>query len=89
MKYSMKCTCGHVMTVDAGTREEAVGKLKTMMTQQALDDHWNQYHMQDTQPKPTVEQSHMMIEQIVVEGVLEEGTGMPPAGQPSTGTGQM
>ena len=71
-KYSMKCTCGHVMSVDAMDRNEAVMKMKSMMDQKALDGHWQQYHGNDTMQKPTLEQSHMGIEQMLVEGVIEE-----------------
>jgi hypothetical protein len=62
--FSMTCTCGHTMTVDAANRDEAVSKFKAGMTQQALDDHMRQYH-QPGDPKPTLEQSHAMIEQMV------------------------
>ena len=80
MKYSMKCTCGHVMTVDAADRTEAVTKMKTMMTQEMLDDHMNKFHKPD-EPRPTLEQSHMMIEQNVVEGDLSQQAGAPPVAQ--------
>lgn len=65
------------MSVDAMTREEAVSKMKTMMDQKGLDDHWQQNHQNDTMPKPTLEQSHMQIEQGLVEG--ETGEMAPPA----------
>lgn len=54
------------MSVDAQNREEAVAKLKEMMTQEALDEHMQQYHKSD-EPKPTLEQSHAMIEQTVYQ----------------------
>lgn len=76
-KFSMKCSCGHVMTVDANTREEAVEKMKTMEDQNALDQHWTEKHQNDTMPKPTLEQAHMQIEQNMVEG--ETGEAAPPA----------
>ncbi len=63
MKFSMTCTCGHVMDVEAANRDEAIVKMKAMMDQAGLDAHWNEFHQNDTNPKPTVEQSHMMIEQ--------------------------
>ncbi len=62
------------MTVDAATKEEAAGKIKTGMTQAALDEHWKQNHSSDTNQKPTLEESHMHID----EGVYED-TGMAPA----------
>jgi len=71
-KYSMKCSCGHVLTVDANTREEAVEKMKAMMDQNALDQHWTENHQNDTMPKPTLEQAHMQIEQNMVEGETGE-----------------
>lgn len=68
--YSMKCTCGHVMTVQADSKEAAAQKLKEMMNQSALDAHWADKHQTDQNSKPTLEQSHAMIDQVVVEGDL-------------------
>ena len=62
--FSMQCTCGHVMTIDAANRDEAVAKFKAGMTQQALDEHMAQYH-QPGEQKPTLEQAHGMIDQMV------------------------
>jgi hypothetical protein len=62
--FSMTCTCGHTMTVDAANRDEAVSMLRAGMTQQALDEHMAQYH-QPGDPKPTLEQAHEMIGQTV------------------------
>ena len=70
----MKCTCGHVMSVDADSKEDAISQMKELMTEDALNDHFKKYHKEDEQ-KPTLDQSHMMIEQQVVEGILEG----PPA----------
>lgn len=67
MKYSMTCTCGHEMVVDAESKEEAASKLKEMMTQEELDKHWVEKHSDDTNPKPTLEQSWGMIDQSVHE----------------------
>lgn len=65
----MQCTCGHVLSVDAENREDAVRQLKAGMTQEALDVHMEKYHKPD-EPKPTLEQSHAMIDKEVVEGLL-------------------
>jgi hypothetical protein len=62
--YTMTCTCGHTMTMEAASREEAVTKFQAGMTQQVLDDHMRQYHKPD-EPKPTLEQAHAMIDQMV------------------------
>lgn len=67
MKYSMKCTCGDVMSTEASDKDDAVSKLKEMMTQEALDAHWAKNHPNDNMPKPSLEQSHAMIEQTVYE----------------------
>ena len=67
-KFSITCTCGHKMTVDAETKEEAIVKLNDMMTQEALDDHFLKNH-QPTEQKPTLEQAHAMITQTVQEDV--------------------
>lgn len=65
MKFSMTCTCGDVMTVDAVSREEAVQKFKDMMTEDAIKKHMEEKHWtkNPSEPMPTVEQAHMMIEQ--------------------------
>ena len=60
-KYSMTCTCGDVMTVDAASREEAVEKLKGMMTEDAIAKHMAEKHTGE--PVPSKEQSDAMIEQ--------------------------
>jgi hypothetical protein len=60
----MTCTCGHTMTEDAPNREAAVEMFRAGMTQEALDDHMRQYH-QPGEPKPTLEQAHAMIGQVV------------------------
>lgn len=74
MTYSMQCTCGHVMSVDAVSRDEAVAQLKGMMTQQAMEQHFAEKH--PGEPVPPLEQTHMMIEQKTQEGVMA-----PPSGQ--------
>lgn len=61
----MTCTCGDVMTVDAANRDEAVQKLKVMMTEDAIKQHMTEKHWttNPSEPMPTVEQAHMMIDQ--------------------------
>ena len=62
--FSMTCTCGHTMTMDAANRDEAVAKFKAGMTQEALDQHFRERH-QPTEQKPTLAQAHASIEQMV------------------------
>lgn len=63
-KFSMTCSCGHVLSVDAATRSEAVGKIKAMMTPQAVAQHMAEKH--PGQPVLPVSQVHAMIEQATV-----------------------
>lgn len=66
-KFSMKCSCGQVMDVEASSREEGIAKLQQMMDQAGLDAHWTQFHQNDTNPKPSVEQSNAVISQSLAE----------------------
>jgi len=79
MKYSMKCTCGHVFTCDATNRDEAVAKFKGMMTPDEVQKHFAEKHA--GQPVPSMEQVQMNIEQATVEG--ETGEMAPPTPMPS------
>ena len=73
--YSMKCSCGQLLKVQADSREEGVDKMAAMMDEKGLDAHWSEFHKEgDT--KPTVEQAHMLIEQMLVEG--DEGGVVAP-----------
>ena len=58
-KFSMTCSCGDVMSVDAENREEAVMKMKGMMTQEAIDAHCLEKHPEMKLPQADV---HMGIE---------------------------
>ena len=63
----MTCTCGHKMDVEANSLEEAKEKMKTMMTQEAADAHWAEFHKDDTNPMPTLDQVHAGIDQMLAE----------------------
>jgi hypothetical protein len=63
--FSMTCTCGDTLTVDAPDRDTAVNQLKGMMDQDGIDRHIRERH-NPSDPKPTVEQVHAMIEQTLV-----------------------
>ncbi|OGZ58392.1 MAG: hypothetical protein A3B96_00220 [Candidatus Spechtbacteria bacterium RIFCSPHIGHO2_02_FULL_43_15b] len=60
-KYTFKCTCGDVMSVEADSRENAVMKMKEMMNADAIAAHMQEKHAGD--PVPSVEETHAMIEQ--------------------------
>lgn len=78
-KFSMTCTCGDKVTVDADTREEAVQKLKDQMTAEATASHFAEKHQ--GQEVPALEQVHAMIDQTVVEepAAPSEGPDTTPA----------
>ena len=63
-KYSMTCSCGDTMNVEAESREDAVSTLKGMMTQVAIDDHCNKNH---PGMRLTESEVHAQIEDKVVE----------------------
>jgi predicted RNase H-like HicB family nuclease len=60
MTYSMTCSCGDVMTVQGGTREEAVRNMKEATTEKAVTEHMKQKH--PGEKVPTVEEIRGMIE---------------------------
>ena len=67
MKYSMQCTCGHTIEVDAESREDGVKKIKDIMTPDAIAAHMKDKHA--GQPVPSNDQVYAMIEQATnVEG---------------------
>ena len=64
--FSMTCTCGDTMTIEAPSRDAAVGQLKTMMDEAGIAHHFAEKHPGET-PMP-VEQVHAMLDQAVVAG---------------------
>jgi uncharacterized short protein YbdD (DUF466 family) len=60
-QFSMTCTCGHVISVDALDREEAIQKMKGMMTPSAIAQHMSEKHPGD--PVMSTKEVHTMIEQ--------------------------
>lgn len=62
MKFSMKCTCGHEITVDAESREDAIEKIKAIMTPDEIAKHMADKHA--GQPVPSNDQVYAMIEQV-------------------------
>lgn len=63
-KFSMTCSCGDVMSVDAASREEAVVQMKDMMTQEAINGHMQEKHPGD--PIMSMADCHAMIEKDLV-----------------------
>jgi len=59
--YSMTCSCGDEMKVDAVDREEAVAKLQSIMTAEAIKAHMEEKHPDEE--LPTVAQIHDQIEE--------------------------
>lgn len=44
MKYSMICSCGDEVTVEANNQDEAIQKMQAMMSEAALKAHFAQKH---------------------------------------------
>ena len=61
MTYELKCDCGKTVTVEAANRDEAIEKVKQIMTEDAIREHVTTEH--PGQPVPTPEQAHAMIAQ--------------------------
>ena len=61
--YSMTCTCGDTLTIDAPSREAAVGQLKGMMDEAGIAHHFAEKH--PGQAVIPVAQVHAMIDQAV------------------------
>jgi hypothetical protein len=61
--YSMTCSCGQTMSVDAPSRDDAVKMLQGGMTEATIADHMGQFHKGE--PVPSVEQVHGMIAELV------------------------
>jgi hypothetical protein len=62
-KFSMTCTCGHVISVDAASRQDAAQMIKNIMTADAVAAHMKEKH--PGQPLIPVSQVHAMIDQNV------------------------
>jgi hypothetical protein len=60
----MTCSCGDTMTIEAPSREAAVGQLRGMMDEAGIAHHFADRH--PGQPVPTVEDVHAMLDQVVV-----------------------
>ncbi len=62
-QFSMTCTCGHVISVDASDKQDAAKQMKTMMTADAIAAHFKDKHPgQAVLPVPQV---HALIDRSV------------------------
>ena len=61
MTFSMTCSCGDPFSIEAENREEAVQKMKDMMTQEAIDQHMSAKH--PGEPGKTMAEVHAEIDQ--------------------------
>lgn len=59
MTYSMTCSCGDVMDVEADSHEEAVEQLEGYMTADAVAAHFAEKH--PGEEVPSVEEVHANI----------------------------
>jgi hypothetical protein len=58
-EYSMTCSCGDEMKVDADSRKEAIMILQDMMTENAIISHMAEKH--PGEPVPSVKEIHELI----------------------------
>lgn len=65
--YTIECTCGHDLKVQAEDREEAVAKAKGIMNEGGIADHYEEYHKGE--PVPSVDEVHAHIAQDITEAV--------------------
>lgn len=63
--YSITCTCGDKMRVEADSREEAVEQLKNGVDELSLANHAAERHPADD--APTIEEMYDIIEYTTVE----------------------
>lgn len=61
MSYTMNCSCGDSMTIEAENKEQAVAKLADIMNEDSIARHMELNH--PGEPIPSTEQTHAMIEQ--------------------------
>ena len=71
-KYSLTCTCGHVDTVEAVSREEAVEMIKAKWTPEAIDQHMKEKHPGEPAMTKEMADAH-------VEAHTQEVTEVPAA----------
>lgn len=60
-KYVVACTCGHDVTTEAVSREDAVAQMKKMMDKDGIESHFNEYH--SGEPMPSASEMYAHIEQ--------------------------
>lgn len=65
MKFSFKCTCGHLVTVDADSHEDAVKKIQGIMSEEAIAAHMAEKHAGE--PVPTKAESDAMVVQMTYQ----------------------
>jgi len=73
-KFSVKCSCGYEMSVDAENKEAAAAMLKEQMNEEGVRAHMadRQWHKEE-EPIPSQEQVHGMIDsQLGIGGESEQ-----------------
>lgn len=63
--YSMTCTCGHKLSVDAKSRDEAVEKIKGLMDEDTLEMHMEERHQGEL--ALTKREADELIEELTTE----------------------
>lgn len=69
-KFSMQCSCGHTIDVEASDLKVAIGKIKNIMNKDAIDKHMAEKHSgEDT---PSQNQVYAMIEKTTREVIAAQ-----------------
>ena len=62
--YTLTCSCGYTMDLEAEDRDEAVRLFQGGMTQEFIDSHFAEHH-QPGEAKPTPQQALDSVSQMV------------------------
>src|SRR3989344_4329838 len=85
MTYGMTCTCGHQMTVEANSLDEAKMMMKTQMNETGIAAHWAEFHQGEAGPMPTPAECASMIDANLMEIASPMAPSSPmPAAMPAT-----
>ena len=67
--YVIHCECGNMMSVESESRDEAIDRMKIIMSKRGIADHYNTFHGR-TEKVPTVAEIHTQIEEEIKEAIF-------------------
>lgn len=85
MTYGMTSTCGHQMTVEANSLDEAKMMMKSQMNETGIAAHWAEFHQGEAGVMPTPAEWASMIDANLMEVATPLAPSSPmPAPMPAT-----